>query len=86
MSVLLQTTFDIVTATEGQALLVVGITAMLLFAAITLRNPAALVSWGLSVVLLVLSAVLNLGSEWFWLGILITSILVAVGAVARWMQ
>lgn len=81
----LQTTFDIASASEGSAILVIGVMAMLLFVSIQLRNPMALVGWGLSTVMLVLAAMLDLGTEWFWLGVMVTSILVVVGAVARWM-
>lgn len=79
-------TFDLVSMSEGQAILIVGLLALLLFAAISLRNPAAIVAWGISVVMLVLSAILQLGSEWLWLGIMATGLLVLVGAVVRWMR
>lgn len=79
-------TFDLVRMTEGQAILVVGLLALLAFMAVQLRNPAAMVAWGMSVILLVLSAILELGSEWLWLGVMATALLVLVGAVVRWMQ
>lgn len=80
----LQTTFDIVNMTEGQALFIVGVLAMLLAAAITMRNPAALVGWALSLMLLVLVTVLDMGSEWLWVSILVTAILLVIGAAVRW--
>lgn len=85
MTVPLQT-FDLVGMTEGQAILVIGLLGLLAFMAVQLRNPAAMVAWGLSVILLVLSAILELGSEWLWLGIIVTAMLVLVGAVVRWMS
>lgn len=80
----LQTTFDLVSMTEGQALLVIGVLAMLLVAAIQLRNPAALVGWALSLMLLVLVTVLDMGSEWLWVGVLVTAVLLVIGAAVRW--
>lgn len=85
MTVPLQT-FDLVSMTEGQAILVIGLLGLLAFMAVQLRNPAAMVAWGLSVIMLVLSAILELGTEWLWLGIIATAMLVLIGAVVRWMS
>lgn len=76
--------FDVTTVGEGPALLVVGVLAMLLAAAVTLRNPAAIGAWGFTVLLLVFSGVFGLGFEWVWLSVIATVVLVVVGAVVRW--
>lgn len=76
--------FDVSTVGEGPALLVVGVLAMLLAAAIMLRNPAGVAAWGFSVLMLVFSGVFGLGFEWVWLAVIATVVLVVIGAVVRW--
>lgn len=79
-----QASFDVATVNEGPALLVVGVLAMLLAAAIMLRNPAAIAAWGFTVMLLVVSGLFGLGFEWVWLAVIATVVLVVLGAVVRW--
>lgn len=79
-----QTAYDVTQIDMGPAMLLVGVLALLLSAAVALRNPAALVVWGVSVLLLIFSGLYDLGFEWVWLSLLGTTILVVVGAIARW--
>lgn len=79
-----QSSFDVATVSEGPAMLVIGVLAMLLAAAIVLRNPAAIAAWGFTVLLLVVSGLFGLGFEWVWLAVIATVVLVVLGAVVRW--
>lgn len=78
--------FDVSTVGEGPAVLLVGILAMLLSAAVVLRNPAAIGAWGFTLLLVVFSGVFGLGFEWVWLAVIFTVVLVVVGAVVRWLS
>lgn len=80
----LQQSFSFTGMAEGTAILIIGILGLLLFATIKFRNPAAAVTWGLSVLLFILSGLLELGSELFWIGIMGTLILLIAGLVVRW--
>lgn len=77
-------TYDVTQIAEGPAMLLVGVLAMLLAAALLLRNPAAIAAWSFAVFMLIFSGIFNLGFEWVWLSILFTAVLVAIGAVVRW--
>lgn len=82
--IILQQTIDIVNINEGPAILIVGVLALLLAATVNFRNPAAGIAWAVSVLLLVLSGLLDLGIETFWLGIVATVSILAAGLVVRW--
>ena len=77
-------TFDMVQIGMGQAVFIIGLLALLALLGVQLRNPAALVSLGIAIIVIVLSTVLGLGTEWFWLTVIVTALLVLVGAVVRW--
>lgn len=79
-----QAAYDVTQIAEGPAMLLIGVLAMLLAAAVALRNPMALGAWGITVLLLVFSGIFGLGFEWVWLGVLATVVLVVLGAVVRW--
>lgn len=79
-------TYDLVGIGMGPAILFVGILALLLWAAIVFRNPAAVIAWCFTILLFVFSGLFNLGFELVWIGILVVIILVVVGVVARWSQ
>lgn len=77
---------DVVDATEPGAIIVIGVLALLLWAAIQFRNPAGAVMWGLSVMMLVASGLLGLRAELFWLAVLLTTMLIIVGIAVRLMR
>lgn len=77
---------DIVTATEAGAIVVVGLLALLLWAAIQFRNPAGAVMWALSVMTLLASGLFGIRDELFLLAMLLTAILIAVGIAVRLMR
>jgi hypothetical protein len=76
--------YSVLEMTEGTAFLLIGVFGLLLWAAITFRNPAAVVSWSFSVLLLAFSGLFGLGFELVWIGIVLTVILVTIGVVVRW--
>lgn len=77
-------TYDVTQIGQGPALLLIGVLAMLLAAAIALRNPLAIGAWGLTMLLFIFSGLFGLGFEWTWLGVIATVVLVVLGAVVRW--
>lgn len=77
-------TYDVTQIAQGPALLLIGVLAMLLAAAVALRNPLAIGAWGFTVLLFVFSGLFGLGFEWTWLGVVATVVLVVLGAVVRW--
>ena len=77
---------DLVDVGEGGALIIIGLLAMTLWAVVQFRNPLGAVMWGLSVMTLIFVGVFGVGSELFWLALLLTLVLVIVGAVARMTQ
>lgn len=85
MSVVLQS-IDIATMSEGTALAIMGLFGLLLWASVQFRNPAAMVMWGLSVLVLLMTSVYGLRAEMLWLSMIGTTILVVVGATARIMR
>lgn len=84
MTLFLQQSIELLGLSEGSAIIVVGVLALLLLAAARFRNPAAAVAWGLSVILLVLVSLLDLSGELFWLSVVGTSIILVGGFVVRW--
>lgn len=68
---------------EGGAIMIVGLLGITLWAAVKLRNPLGMVMWGLSAISLVLVGMLEIRPELFWLGLVLTLVLVVIGAVAR---
>jgi len=70
--------------TEGYAVVIVGMHALLLWAAATFRNPLAVVSWTFSLMLFVFSILFDLGIELMWLTLVLTAVLVGIGVIARW--
>lgn len=80
----LQQSFNFSGMGEGTAIIVIGILFLLLAGAVQFRNAAAGVAWGLTVLLFVLSHLLELGTEVFWIGVITTSVILIVGLIARW--
>jgi hypothetical protein len=68
----------------GMAIFIIGALAVFLGAAAFLRNYAAGVAWGFSVIVLLLSALFGIGLELFWSGLVLTAILIVAGMVIRW--
>ena len=79
-------TFELVGLGSGTAILVIGLLALLLFACITFRNPLGMVSWGMSVMVVIFTGLFDVGIELFWLSLVITVILVVVGVTVRWVN
>lgn len=83
-SVLLQNgSIDMLNVSEGGAILLVGILALLLWATITFKNAAGVALWCLTVVLVALSALFGIGIEVVYIGVLLTAVLTIVGVTAR---
>lgn len=71
---------------SGTATFLIGILAILLGAAYVLRNWAAGIALSLSVLVLIVAGLLGLGLELFWIGIIMTVVLLIAGLVVRWMS
>lgn len=69
---------------EGAAIVIIGVLALLLLAAVRFRNPAAAVAWGFTVILLILTGLLSIGAEVFWLAVVGTTLILSGGFVVRW--
>jgi len=82
MSLVLQS-LDVLGVTEGAAVVIIGLLALLLWAVVEFRNPAGIVMWGLSTLSLVAVVVFGIGTELFWLAVMLTVILTIVGVTAR---
>lgn len=80
----MQQAFNFSGVTEGTAILIVGLLAMLLLAAVQFRNPMAVVVWSVAVLLLVVSGLFGLGSELFWLALLGVVVTLVAGLAVRW--
>lgn len=76
--------FTFETIGMGPAVLLVGIMALLLWSAVAFRNPLGVISWGFTMVLFVFSLLFEIPTESFWIGILMTVIIIIVGVIARW--
>lgn len=75
--------YNFSTIEPGAAILVIGIFALLIWIAVMFKNPMAIVMWGLSVIMFILSAVLDFGTEFVWIGLSLTAILIVVGVAVR---
>ena len=78
--------FTLDSLTMGPAILLVGLLAVTLWAAVQFRNPAGVIAWGFSILLYIFSGLFNVGIELFWVGMILTVILLVIGVVARWSQ
>lgn len=67
----------------GAAILLIGVFGLLAWLSVVFRNPMALVMWGISLIMFILSTVLDFGSEFVWIGLSLTSILVIIGIGVR---
>lgn len=76
-------TYEYTTIEPGAAILLIGVFALLIWLAVTFRNPMAVVMWGISLIMFILSTILDFGSEFVWIGLSLTSILVIIGIAVR---
>lgn len=81
-NVVLQT-YNFSTIEMGPAIVIIGILALLLWVSVTFRNPLAIVMWGISVIMFILSSVLDFGGEFLWISLAVTAILVVIGVAVR---
>lgn len=75
---------DIRSMQTGVSVFLIGLLASLGGASALFRNPAAGIMTGLSVVLLIAAGLFGIGLEIFWLGVIITALLLVVGIAVRW--
>lgn len=68
----------------GVSVFLIGVIGLLGGASAVFRNPAAGIMTGLCVVLLVGAGLFGFGLELFWLGVVITALLLVVGMAVRW--
>jgi len=68
----------------GQAVLIVGLMALILWATVRYSNPAGGVAWALTALVLVVGGLLEVGFEVYWLSVVGTLMIVATGIVVRW--
>lgn len=68
----------------GVSVFLIGVIGLLGGASAVFRNPAAGVMTGLSIVLLVAGGLFGFGLELFWLGVVITALLLTIGIAVRW--
>lgn len=75
---------EIAQISEGQAIVLIGVLALLFAGAVLYRNPAAAVAWSLTTLTFVFSIMLGVAFELFYVGVLITTILLSMGIIVRW--
>ena len=75
---------NLVDTGEGTEILIVGLLALLLVAAVLFKNTAAAMFWGVSVMTLLFVGLFGVSVFYFWLAALSTVILVVVGLGMRW--
>lgn len=76
--------FNFANMGEGTAILIVGILFLLLIGSVRFQNSAGAVAWGFSFILFVMSGVLDLPAELFWIGVISTGVILIAGLIARW--
>lgn len=73
-------------AATGFALLSIGLLAILLWAVVKFKNPAGMIMWCISVLVLLSAGIYELGDDIFWLSCMMTTIVVTIGVAVRWTQ
>ena len=66
------------------AVFLVGMHSFLFGAVAFLRNYAAGIAWGLSLIFLIMAGLFGLGLEIYWMSIISVVVLLIVGMVVRW--
>lgn len=69
---------------EGPAIIIVGIMALLLYATIAFRNAAAAVLWSLTTVIFVFVIMIDIPYEIFYVALMFTALSVAIGIGLTW--
>jgi hypothetical protein len=69
---------------EGQAILIIGLLAILLSAVVVFKNPAGAIAWGFAVLAYLSSMLFGVAREWFYIALIFTTIIVVVGIAVRW--
>lgn len=77
---------DLLGIAQGPAIIIIGLLGLLLYVAIQFRNPLAVIMWALSVIALLISGLYNFQDGLFWIGVMITCMIVMVGVVGRLSQ
>lgn len=67
----------------GVSVFLVGILGILGGGSVVLRNPAAGIMWGISFLLLIAAGLFGIGLELFWIGLMVTTILLIIGLTVR---
>lgn len=75
--------YDLLEIGQGPALLFVGVMALLLWAAIAFRNPAAIMLWCFTLIVFVFSGLFGIGVQLVWISVLVTVVVIAIGATVR---
>lgn len=79
----LQLSYSLQSIEMGPAILLIGMLALLLAAGIAFRNPLGLVLWGFTILLFIFSGLFGVGIELVWIGMIMTTVLIIIGLVAR---
>jgi len=75
--------YDLIDIGFGPAILFVGIMALLLWAAVAFRNPAAIMLWCFTLIVFVFSGLLGIGIQLVWISVLVTVVVIGIGATVR---
>lgn len=68
----------------GDAIMLVGVLAILLVAIVMFRNPAAGVLWSFSVLVLAMHRLIGISRDVVWMMVVLTSLIVLLGIGVRW--
>lgn len=72
------------TIPEGQAILYIGLLAVILASIVAFPNPAAAILWGLTFIFFVFHLFLYTPIQLFYLALILTSITLITGMAVRW--
>ena len=75
--------YDLLNIEPGPAILFVGLMGILLWSAVTFRNPLGVVMWGITVLMFAFSGMLDFAFEFVWIGVATTTILIVIGVAVR---
>jgi hypothetical protein len=75
---------QITTFAEGQAIVAIGLLALLLWGIISFKNPSAGILWGVTVIFFIFVQFLGTPIELFYLGLLFTTAVLVIGLAVRW--
>ncbi len=89
IDILLQIDFTNLTSpeiiTEGLAFMIMTMLGSVSWLSVKLRSPAVFLMWALSTMVLILTFITGLAFVWFWVMILLTSIVAAVAASVQYL-